>query len=287
MRLTTKEITYLKNLFPKGNKLGLFVNINDTPLGGEKESLEIKGILSGGLLTPEGEKSLTPISAPERCTRLILNDGICMVEKYSYRLGADVVLAENDGGEMLFSSPEDFSDTVMEISEFVGLSSIKSMDFEANLNADEAVVFFAMMDVYRRRAILGYLGEKTEEPPLLEAVKNQINGPDQNSLVKTLIANYGFEVPSAEKIQPILNKLAENNLEILSANFLIPESYIMLETFNLGEKEDIYSMGMLCICAGVKNILAVSFLEDGLEILTINGLQLIKIIEDFLGCPKL
>ncbi|WP_276661713.1 hypothetical protein [Syntrophomonas wolfei] len=59
----------------------------------------------------------------------------------------------------------------------------------------------------------------------------------------------------------------------------------MLETFNHTEGQELAGAGVLCLWAGMREIVSLVFQEEATEITSISGRQLLKMMEDFLNCP--
>jgi hypothetical protein len=59
----------------------------------------------------------------------------------------------------------------------------------------------------------------------------------------------------------------------------------MLETFNMDDKEIIATAGVLCISAGIHDVVSFIFMEGEIQITSITGSYMLRIIENFLNCP--
>ena len=80
MQLSPTEITFLASCFAETNPLSPFVNNKKDPTGTEQADLEKKGVLSADGLTAEAKELLSPLAAPQRCSRLILQKPFCLLE---------------------------------------------------------------------------------------------------------------------------------------------------------------------------------------------------------------
>ncbi|KJS84865.1 MAG: hypothetical protein JM58_10110 [Peptococcaceae bacterium BICA1-8] len=301
MKLTTKEITFLAKDFPKRTEISLFANINEALDGTEEKSLEEKGIYKGGTLTGEAKEILEIAANAKKCTRLILRDGFIYVEKYTYKVDDKIVMAENDGGEMLFSIPKNFNDTIYEISEYIGMSRIKTADIEVLLSNDEMLVLLAMVDIYRQKALLTYQGQEILGDTLtLTDISKQLEKPTPNSLVQMLKKNYKYTGPRKDKVKEIMESLIAKECAIFqdgylltreyaifAKNFLIPETIIMIENFNLNKNNEMMVAGGLGVCAGIKDNLTFVFGNNEIELASVSGFQMLQMIESFLKCPDI
>ncbi len=298
MRLTKKELSFLSKTYENTNPLNLFSSI-DAPLqGDEQSSLEEKGVLLGGAVAPEAQKLLGTAADPRRCTRLVLKDGAYFIEKYAYVEGENYVLVENDGGEVLFSGKEQLDEALFQLSQWVGVSDLKTFDLETTLSNNEMVVLLAMADIRRTNELRSYLGEESKEEISLAQICSQLEQPEPGSLTRILTGHYNYPVPKTEDVKDILERFKEKKIvafqngyallgsyDEFAKNFLIPQAVIMLETFNLTEKNEITGAGVLCVWAGMREIISIAFREGATEAASISGRQMLKMMEDFLSCP--
>ncbi len=299
MRLTKTELSYLGKKYKKTNPLALFSSIETALTGDEEKTLEEKEVLKGGNTTQQNDKLLNTIADPQRCTRLILKDGSYFIEKYAYRTGEEYALAENDDGEVIISPREHLDEALFQISQWVGMSDLKTFNLETTLLNDETVVLLAITDIQRERVLGSYLAEKGLDEISYIQIREHLENPAQGSLLRILTGNYKFAIPKAEETKEILDRLISKNIVAFqtgysllgdyvdfASSFLIPKSVIMLETFNLNEQNEISGAGVLCLWAGMKEIISIVFREGATEINSISGRQLLQMIEDFLNCPE-
>lgn len=301
MKLSTKEIAYLSAIYMKKTQLSLFANINNPLDGTEEKSLAEKGVYKDGALSQAAKEVLDIVAGARICSRIVLKDSFCVVEKYAYRADEKVVLVENDAGDLLFSVPQSLSQTMSELSEFIGISRIKSVNMEALLAPEEMMVLLAMVDLYRRNAFGSYMNSlKTKAEVQFSDIVKQLDQPMPNSLVQMLKNNYHYTVPHSERTKEILEKLIGERYIInnkayeltdvyaaFASNFLIPETIVMMETYNLNMNDEVVSASALCVCAGIKDIASFIFSKDEVELTSISGMQLLQMTENFLSCPDI
>lgn len=298
MRLTKSELSFLAKIFPQTNALSLFSSI-EVPLNGdEQKGLEKKGVLIGEKLTEDAHKLLDVVANPLRCTRTILKDGDYLIEKYSYKEGDNFTLAENDGSEILFSPLEQLDEALFQLSQWVGMSDLKTFDIETVLTSDELLVLLAMVDIRRANVLLSYLGRDEKSDITFAQIRRQLDKPEPNSLIRILIGNYNYTIPKIEDTKGILDQLITKKIVAFNTGYSLLHQYdefakkfniiqtvVMLETFNLTEKDEIAGAGVLCICAGMREIVSIVFKEGAAGIASISGRQLLKMLENFLSCP--
>lgn len=300
MRLDKKELAFLAQTFANPNPLSLFSSMDGAAAlkGDAHHTLEKKGVLAGGKLTQEAGKLLGAAENPQRCTRLVLKDGSYFIEKYAYKSGDAYTLAENDGGEVLLSPHEKLDDALFQLSQWTGMSDLKTFDLNTVLSADELLVLLAIVDIRRADVLLAYLGKETKKEISFAQIRQQLDQPEPGSLTRILTGNYHYSVPKIEDTKAILDQLANKKMVIFNGGyalhgsyeefaekFLLPQTVVMLETFNLTEKNGIAGAGVLCVCAGMREIVSIVFKEGAAEFASISGRQLLKMAEDFLNCP--
>lgn len=303
MRLTKSELSFLSKTYENTNPLNLFFNSGAPPRGGERKALEEKGLLVRGAPSSEAQKLFGAAANPRRCTRLVLKDGAYFIEKYAYKASSDFTLVENDGGEVVFFPEEHLDEVLFQLSQWVGISDFRTFDINAALPNDELLVFLAMADIRRERELLSYLGKEAENKISFTQIREQLEAPRPGSLTRILTGHYNYSIPKAEDTKKILDRLTAEKIadfqagnpqagysligsyEEFAKSFLIPQVVIMLETFNLTEKNELAGAGVLCVWAGMREIISLVFRDGVTEITSISGRQLLKMMEDFLNCP--
>lgn len=300
MRLNKKEMSFLAKTFPNSNPLSLFSGTDTATAlkGDEQNTLEEKGVLAGGKLTQKAGKLLSAAENPQRCTRLVLKDGSYFIEKYAYKTGDAYTLAENDGGEVLLSPQEKLDEALFQLSQWIGMSDLKTFDLNTVLSGDELLVFLAIVDIRRADVLLSYLGRETQKEISFAQIRQQLDQPEPGSLTRILTGNYNYSVPKIEDTKAILDRLTTKKIAVFNGGysllssyeefaekFLIPQTVVMLEAFNLTEENEIVGAGVLCVCAGMREIVSIVFREGAVEFTSISGRQLLKMMEDFLNCP--
>lgn len=303
MRLIRSEMSYLSKFYENTNPLNLFTSGEIALQGNEEERLEQKSVLEGGKLLPAADELFRPAADPERCSRIMLREGDYLVEKYAYKNGEGHVLVENYSGDIVFSPVGNMEQVKFQLSQWVGLSNFISFELNANLPNDELIVFMAIADIRREKELQGYLGQETEEEIPFAEIRQQLEAPKPGNIAGILINSYKFPVPEIGDTKRILDRLAAAKIvdfrkgktqagyvllgqyEDFAKRFLIPQTIVMLETFNLGEGKEIFGVGMLCLWAGMREIITLKLGEGSTEITSVSGFQLLEIMEDFLNCP--
>ncbi|AEE95513.1 hypothetical protein [Mahella australiensis] len=301
MKLSVNETAYLASVMEEKSELGLFTNINAAQNGDETKTLAEKGVFVDGKLSDEAARILSIAAAAEKCSRIVLRDSFCVIEKFVYKKGGETVLMENDAGDLLFSMPEDWSNALSELSEFTGLSRLKSASFEMLLSNDELMTLLSIIDLIRKNALKEYIGESHEAKPVTrEAIISHLEQPGTNSLVKMLNDNYNFQAPEPGKTDELLHSLSgkgcinekgdhilSEEYNIFANRFLVPDIAIIMEAFDSNAQGDIRTASALGLCAGIKDVALFVFSSDGTEFSSASGMQLMQIVDSFLNCPDL
>ena len=152
MQLSPSEITYLGTLFEKTGPLSPFVNNKSELTGSEAQALEDKGVLKNGALTSEARALLSPLAAPERCARLVLQKPSVFWKNthISQRAGLRWPKA-TAAGVSLPRWESDSTPVIDVLDDFCPRSSIKASDFTVTLPISQALVLLAALDLCRAR----------------------------------------------------------------------------------------------------------------------------------------
>lgn len=301
MNLTAKEIAYLSPSFTQTTPLSLFSNIKAEPDGTEYEKLVEKGIIKAGGYDPQALEILLQIASPKRCARLVTKNAFFILEKYTYWNDGKLILAENKGGEFVFSEITDLQDLTIGLSEIFSMSSIKTSDVSIVLPNEEMLVLLAVMDIYRKNTLQDYTGETnpvqaiSEKEILEETAKGFKNG-----LVKILTNNYACQMPDQKDIPGLLTNLTAKkclvaddgcrltaDYEMLAKNFLIPDTVVQYDALEVMPNGDVPLDGGLSVTAGIHDIITFVFNKDTIGLYSFSAFQLLTVIEKTLSCPKL
>jgi len=302
MKLTTKEIAFLSQAFTDQTAISLFANIKAKPDGSELESLTKKGIIVGDGYSPEALEILNGISNPKKCNRLIIQNDNFIIEKYSYPLGDNLILVENDSGELNITKITDLENTVLSLSALFSLSEIKTTDVKVSLKPDEMVLLLTLIDIYRKNTLKNYVGEKNEaESVSLAEIQSELAKGFENGLAQALTKNFkSTKKPSKEEAEKLLESLIKkkyvvlnkgytlnNSLSFMATNFLIPHSMIMSEIFEITDKEEYYNSVSLFIVAGIHDVISIIFDIGEINLTAISPSQMLAALTQFMYCPSI
>ncbi len=297
MKLTLNELGFLKTLYKDANQLSLFTNIEGKLIGGEQESLEKKLVIKDGAVSKVWGNILAPVANPKQCTRVILRDGDFLVEKYSYRNDLGLAMVENNGdGELQLTLPESVKPQLLELSKWIGMSNLTSMEIDLELTIPETVVILALIDLARQSIFAGYLREKVVVNITKQNLENQLNEPAENSLVSIFRLNYEIPVPAIEEIEKIINsiknkKILEINddeyslsqdLVVMAMQFLVPQAILLMENLEISDSDELLASSYMALTAGVKDIVLFAFEGGYVKLMSMTSMQLMKLVEDLL-----
>lgn len=301
MKLSKKEIKFLSSSFQVESPLSIFANINDAPDGSEYQSLLAKGVIVGDSYNPEDLNLLMMLAKPSRCARFILQNSFFVIEKYTYRVGDSLILAQNNEGEMDFEILNDTSEISIKLSDVLGMSRISTSDISEVFTPGEMTVTLAMIDISRKRNMLSYADAAVNDVPLtVDTINHEISSSYKNGLLDIFIKNYKLSAPQPEHTLTLLESLVKKgvvqynggytlspNYDHFAHNFLIPESIVMYEAMDLLPDGEVAVIARVAITAGLHEI--ITFLYDGelVEVSTVSAAQLLTNIEEFMSCPEI
>lgn len=301
MELTKGEIAFLAGQFPEKTIVSLFSNIRADTTGAEAESLEKKGLTRGGVLIEGARELLEVIAGASNSARILLQDQFAFVEKYVFRHGKKYALVESNGEILALNPLMDMDRVLLELTEFTGISRLKTVDLEIALLPEEMLVLLALVDIYRKNTLLFHAGEAEliGSAKLLQ-IARVLQSPEDNSFVRILIKNYGYPVPPEAGAEEILKKLVakgylgaekgyhlREELEAFARNSLIPGTLLLTEALQADPSGGVAVGGGLAVVSGHRDIAYFILENDMVELSTPSGRQLMDILEKFLNCPDL
>ena len=301
MLLTKKELAYLSEAFKDTTPISLFSNIDAEPDGSEYESLARKGVIQGNTYAPKALETLRLIAKPELCTRLFYQNDFFIVEYYAYRSGEKLILAENSNGDLLFKDGKELDDLVKPLANLLGQSSLQRADLSASFGRPELMVLLALIDLYRKDTLGGYLSPAPSRAFFsLQEVAEELEGSFSNGLVRLLKDRYGIPVPGRDSLEALLGGLVQKgcaavqdgyglagDYALLGRTFLVPDSIILCESLQVLRDGSLAMAGGLYVSAGIHDHLAFVIQDDTMELSASNPAQLTAVFEEFLKCPKL
>lgn len=299
VKLTLEELAYLGKIFEEKNQLGLLSNVNVPLKGNEQELLAKKGVIENGELTLGMDIFLSTIAKPDRVCRFISQAGYLVVEKYSYWKDGRTVLAENSGDGFVFSIDSDLTAVKGQLVDLFGGANLKTTSVSLQLAKDELLTFAALVDLYRKEELLGYLSDgQSSNGFSREELKSYVQQPMKNGFLTFLQRNFeGFSAPFDVnkgvfelKKKSILvgdEKLTLNfECALFAKNFLLVHSVSLLEVLNLKNGGLIVS-SVIFLNASVHDVLRIQLMRGEMDLLSVTSRQQIDEILWALSCPQL
>ena len=147
------------------------------------------------------------------------------------------------------------------------------------------------------RNLLCHVTGKSQEEVITQLTSRFING-----LVYGLAGNCGVEMPQAETLPGLLAVLEEkgcikaaevegkwqltSDYLLFARNFLLYDSLVLLEAFELTGENRMGASLELIFCAGMYDNISFSMSPEGFEIATLSGADLRTRIKETLDCPS-
>jgi len=256
--------------------------------------------LQNDVICPEAKELLDISANPDVSCRFALQESSLLVEKYTYRKGADLVLVENAGGVLNIRKTYNLAEIMINIGDFTGSTHFKRADFEIALSKDEIYVLLSMFDIYREKTMLSYCQQQTQPGATIEEVRSHLDTPNETGLVAMIKGNYRWEIPSLETTKTLLYRLVARNVvafnknytltdeyAVFSSNFLTYQLITTVEVLQVKKDGQIALSGILYVSAGLKDNLLFIMGGDEIELSTVSSSYALKMFEGLLKCPSI
>ncbi len=281
MELNLNELTYLSTLSEASNPLSpLKKNRQGDPEAG-KRTLEERKLVVNGIPNEAVKGWLGTLADPAGSGRVAIREGNVLIEKIGYRKGDSYLLVENRGEELDLSAPEHLKETLLALSQITGMSRVIAYDIDLELTPWDAYVYLALVDLYRKAAMLGLWGEEALEVDrrtLADHLKNPVPG----SLVAIFRDFRAYGVPGEDQLDGILLNLEDQGVLTsegprfigdhgrFAMEFLVPRAVTTLEVYNT-DGDQVAGNESLVISAGLNEHLQILFGAEGISLSLISG----------------
>ncbi len=309
MLITMKELSYISKLYEGISPISILANMTIKEEGSELFSLMEKGIIQEDELGLDSRPLMDIIANTRQSTKVYIKDRFCEIEKYTCRSEGGLVMVEHRGENLDITMPRTLKSVSDELKEWVGCSSLKSVQVDGVFTHGELVVLAAFIDLYRGIGLKVYLGEDIEMRGVTAyEVYNSLKKDSDNQLAGMLITNYQLTVPEMSELSDLIEKLIEKGCLIkgkevvetdfsvtyelteayalLASGFLVPETLMTLEQLGYNPEGELISSSSLCIGAGHRDLLMIAFGETDAELATLSSSELLLLIQNLLSCPK-
>jgi hypothetical protein len=299
MKLSLNEISYISSKLEKVSDISLFANVSAVENGTEEISLLEKGVMDEGILMPQSKDMIDLVATAKSCARVILRDPLFVIEKYSYRRGDEYALVENDGGDMVFSAVSGFSGVKDSLRSFIGESEFRTADVDMKLRSSHFITYMALIDHHRFSSMKEYMGDGPLYGATDKSLLDEMNKPRPNSLAHMMVKQYGFKLPTIDEIKASIGVLEEmgcvvtkdgvllsGDHALMAGGVLIPEWLLMMESVRVDEKDELSAASGLCISAGVRDSILLTFTGEEVEVSTVSTAELLDLVEAYMMCPE-
>lgn len=302
MKLTMKELAYISRMYEGISEISLLANLDKIEDGSTLFSLMEKEILVEDELSEEAKAIMDVVANARSCSRMFIQDRFCIVEKYVYRFNDQLILVENDDGEMVFTGIQNLSGYLEELTALMGASQLKSSTIEGVFSYDELVILLGVIDYARVYYHKAYLGEVASLLHFSEKdVLDRLKLCRETDLSQLLTRNYGIAVPkdlawtqawtslskkgcliaAPEALE--LTTLTED-YRLFAKGFLIPETLMTLERLGYNPDGELITATSICVSAGLKDLLFLSLGSDDGELASVSGADMQRFVENFMSC---
>lgn len=300
MKLTKGEIKYLSTSFVPQTPISIFANIEAQLDSTEYQSLAAKGVIVGNAYSHEALEMLMLLAKPDKGARFLAQTPDFIVEKYTYRIGDRLILAENNDGVLEFTQVDDVTTLASRFTEAFGMSGYGSTEIELILTPGEMTVFFAFADLHRKRQLAEYAGIQSDTRGFsAEEAIAEIGSDYKNGLTGLFLKNYRLAAPSPEDVRRICALLASKGIiaesggykligqyERFARTFLIIETIAMVEAFGMLPGGEVATVSRISASAGKNEAVAILYDGDVVQMNTTSPLQMLINIEAFMSCPS-
>ena len=272
----------------------------------ERTALSAAGVLdSGGQLVPEVKPALDVLGTADAFTRMYIMGGLNAYEYIVY-FTADGRTASliNINGDIQVNCPSIADLFISMASQALGSSLYRNATVEASLAPNEALIFFAMIDL-QRRAYLQSLARSQESTPVsveLPSVEAVLSDPDKsyqwlNNVIRELVAEENAPAP---QVPAALASLADKGLVLrtgstyrlsddavfLARRMLVIDTTVVLTSGQIAADGVVSIAGFTCLQAGVHDLLYFDTSAGTVEIQAISSAAVLEFIRIFMTDPE-
>lgn len=310
MKITMNEMAYIAKWYENISPISLLANMETKEDGTELFSLMEKQIVQEDELGPEYRPLFDILANTRQSTKLYIKDRFSEIQKYTCRSEQGLVLVANWEDELEITLPMAFNEVTDEITNLIGNSSLKSANIEGVYTQGELLVLMAFIDLYRTLGLKSYIGEELEVRGLTAyEVYNALKNESGNRLTHLLITHCNLPTPEMGELSQWIDQLIlkgclvkgtdllesdasatyelTESYALFSSGFLVPEIIITLEEMGYNRQGELTSASSLCVGAGYRDLLFITFGENDAEMATISSEQLLRLIQNLLSCPEL
>ena len=303
-KITPSGFGWLAQAFSEKNAISPFAVFEKSASDfGEEEKEELISqdvISSNGTIKPAAFTALKVLSTAEAFSRIKILGTDSPVDKVTYFKDGQACTVDGGKGYFTVTYPALAKEACFTMEEFTGSSRLVNVPFRAVLPPKTAVVFLALVDLFRASALMALAGEpKTVEFTAVDIIDRANSSWSPMWFVRVLKDLVDTQPLSLEEVLTALCELKDNRLieEKGGHFFLMDEALELAGTFLITEYVFNISCGRMisadackhseCYVAfcGMHNLLYIDTEGDMVSLETISGSELLNILANLLQEP--
>ncbi len=302
MEFTLKEIHLLKEHYSDVSAYSLFNKLPAPKGEGSLETLEKKQVLEDGQIVPAMKNVLDIIAFPEIVAHFQLKQLEVNMVKNVYGVGKQRILVEFHRDSVIISTYETEIESLRtEIANHVGASFQKHSLLKQTFNAEELLCFAALVDWLRRVTLGKLLNQELTTKLSFNEFVSFIKEPLNNGILSQVLNLTKLPIPNESGCKKGLAGLKKKFLVesyqddividkstvLFAINFLVPNTTITLELYDLTNSKKILTAKEKIIQATPKDILSLSANAEGYLAESLTSTEVISKIMAYLSGPSL
>lgn len=303
--LDKEKLEVLNDILGEKNKLSILNKYNSSTITDEYKQYFIneKVLNDEGKLDEKVKSKLEILAKPSKMVSLMFTGG---ASKYEHNICFDQTL---DHYITFTATPDtytldDEADPMKIVSimeDFVGRSSLKSVNINGKFSVSEALVIAAMVDMERKSILRAFLDELPYSHNFYQAnhIWRILNSTSSNIqwLVYCINEVIGEHVSLTQKqVQEVLEELSKKNVitkqdnqyllsedyRLLANRMILVDNIMIVQSFGVEDTDEIVSSGFTSIQSGVHDILLLEYTDKEVRFETINSIYLVDCLKQFI-----
>lgn len=300
-----EQMEILNHLINEKNDMSILNGFDAREMSDEKKTFFIeKGIIDGeGNLCDDKKEVFKILSHPEALVKIMFSGG---VNKYEHTISYDKALQNYISYTVLQDSYTLNNETTIEeilslIEDFIGKSSLKSINIYQKFNVQEAIVIASMLDLERRTVLRAFADELSysNNGHSFNMIWRMVHS--SNSSIQWLVYCFSEVIGEhltlkQDQLKAVLGQLVDKKLIYenagqyhlsdsmcqLANRMIVIDNILAIETIGSAKDDKRTGSGFTCLQASIHDLLIVDY--DGRDVLieTISSSSLLDNIHGFL-----
>lgn len=300
-----EQMENLSHVIEKKNDMSILKDFNSKELSQDnKEFFVEKSIIdTEGHICDDIKEALEILSHPEALVKIMFSGG---VNRYEHTISYDKALKHH----VSYTVAQDYytldnqatvEDILSLIEDFVGKSSLKSININQKLSSQEALVIAAMLDMERRTILRSFVDELpyANSSYTFNMIWRMVHS--SNASIQWLVYCFSEVIGEhltlrQEQLKKVLDQLVDKKLILemhgqyqlsdslaqLANRMIVIDNILAIETIGTDKDNTRTSAGFTCLQAGIHDLLVLDY--DGIDVLieTISSASLLENIKSFL-----